>query len=369
MHGQFSTAETDPFSAYVLAYAHEQDAGLGQRLAGRSTGLSRFGVGLLTTALARRRTDTDTLQHAIAAARAPRAQGGGALVRDPATGGGRGDFLHFGRDLRATSVAVQALTVLGKTREAGELVNGILAERERDGTWGSTYNNLWALYGLSAYADATGRQEGVVPISVRLGGRVVATLRINPRDRVKEITLPFSALPAPGHSAELELRAGGANVRYSAVMRWVVDLARERPTEHGLRVERELRDADTDALVTSPRVGQVLRVRLKLVSRDALSQVALTDRLPAGFEPIDTSLATERHRAEGEGDRWTWSWREIHDERVAFFADALGAGEHRAEYLVRVTRPGEFLRPAASAEAMYDPSIWGTGGVEHVTIR
>ena len=121
--------------------------------------------------------------------------------------------------------------------------------------------------------------------------------------------------------------------------------------------------------MTSPRVGQILRVRLSVTSDVDLRQLAVTDRLPAGLEPIDTSLETSARRIRDEGGTvWLWTFREIHDERVAFFADYFYGGTSTAEYLARASRSGDFTRPAATTEAMYDPRIWGRSDIERVTI-
>ena len=52
-------------------------------------------------------------------------------------------------------------------------------------------------------------------------------------------------------------------------------------------------------------------------------------------------------------------------------ANILGALRelgHTAEYLVRATRTGKFIRPAASAEAMYEPGVFGHGAIDTVTV-
>jgi uncharacterized protein YfaS (alpha-2-macroglobulin family) len=366
MHGQFSTAETAPFAAYVLAYARQGDGGLGAQLTDRRAALSRFGLGLLASALERREANADALLGELDAARSARS-GGGVLVRDPSTDAG---FMSFGRDLRATSSAVQALVAAGKTDQASDLVAGILAERRPDGSWGTTYNNLWALYALSTYADSARKSAEGTIVVVRLDGRELARTRIGAHTQVERISVPYASLvAADGRPRRLEIVAPrDAAVRWSARLRYATDLEHQSAESSGLTVSRTLLDADTGALVTSPRVGQLLRVRLSVTSTADREQVALTDRLPAGLEPVDTNLETEQRRVQTAGDDWTWSWRELHDERVAYFADDLSAGTHTAEYLARATRSGEFLRPAISAEAMYDPDVHGTGTVERLTV-
>ncbi|MFW5920445.1 MAG: alpha-2-macroglobulin family protein, partial [Polyangiales bacterium] len=367
MHGQFGDEETAPFAAYVLAHAKQQDDGLGQTLAGQHAELSRFSVGLLANAMTRRRQRdaTDPLFDAIERAR--RNARSGALVREK---GGDGGVLHHGRDLRATSSAVQALVEAGRLDEAERLVAGIIAQRDDDGTWGHTYNNLWALYALSTYADAVDRGRATVPVEVSIGDWK-RTVRITPSAKARQIAVPASALPEAGRSEVLKVRGGREDddVRASVRLRYALDAAHQRPEDHGFRVERELFDAETGEVVESPQVGQLLRVRLTVHADGSQRQVAVVDRLPAGFEPIDTRLETATRRAQAGGSDYRWSWREIHDERVSFFADHLPAGESTAEYLARASRSGELVRPAPTAEAMYDPARWGRGEVSHLVIR
>ena len=366
MHGQFSTAETAPFAAYVLAYARQDDRGLGAQLTDRRASLSRFGLGLLASALEQREASAQLLLADLDTARAARS-GGGVLVHDPAADAG---FMSFGRDLRATSSTVQALVAAGKTDQASDLVAGILAERQPDGSWGTTYNNLWALYALSSYAGSVRKTAEGATVVVRLDGRELARTRISATTQVERISVPYAALVgADGRPRQLEITAPhDAGVRWSARLRYATDLAHQTAASHGLSVARTMLDAETGAVVTSPRVGQLLRVRLSVTSTVAHQQIALTDRLPAGLEAVDTNLATEQRRVAAAGDDWTWIWRELHDERVAYFADHLAAGTHTAEYLARATRSGDFVRPALSAEAMYDPAVHGIGVVERVSV-
>jgi alpha-2-macroglobulin len=362
MHGQFNDAETQPFAAYVLARAERGDDTLSTSLAGREATLSRFSVGLLANALSRSSASAPLF---AALERAEVDGRSGKMIDEGAPAG----FMEYGSDLRATSSAVQALVAEGRVAEAEDLVAGILASRDPSGGWGSTYNNLWAIYALSAFSSAVERTQGPATVTVVLGTETIATVRVGAGQSIERVVIPADRLPAPGNRTELTIRtAGGSSARYSARLRYVAEVSAQRAEEHGLRVTRALLDADTGRPVTSPRVGQLLRVRLTLRSEGDLQQVALTDRLPAGFEPVDTSLATSERRARDQGDPWTWTFREIHDERVAFFANHLHGGEHTAEYLVRASRSGEFVRPAPTSEAMYDPRVWGRGEVERVRI-
>ncbi len=364
MHGQFSSQETRPFAAYVLAHAQRDDSGLSTRLAGEHANLTRFSVGLLANALSRReRAEAGPLFASLDVAIAE--VDGVRLVQDP-TAGGR--FMRYGADLRATSSAVQALVAADRRQDAADLVAGILERRRPDGTWGTTYNNMWALYALTTYASASRRGAAGGSVEIRIGDRVVRRARLAGSARAQQIVIPASSLPRSGRSERLTITASaGSDLRYAARLRYVMAADRQEPTSSGLTISRQLFDARSGRRVEHPTVGQILRIRLTVRSSRPIDQVAVTDHLPAGFEAIDQRLAT-RGVGGAEVGGSPWAWQEIHDERVTFFANRLHAGSRSAEYLARATRSGEFVRPAPRAEAMYDPTIYGLGEIERVVV-
>ena len=108
-------------------------------------------------------------------------------------------------------------------------------------------------------------------------------------------------------------------------------------------------------------------MRLTVEAPDDRRQVAVTDRLPAGFEAVNARLATEQQRV-GAEESWQWVSSEVRDERVSFFAHYLDRGTVSAEYLARVSRSGEFVWPAATVESMYRPGEDARTGLDQVTV-
>ena len=86
--------------------------------------------------------------------------------------------------------------------------------------------------------------------------------------------------------------------------------------------------------------------------------VLVEDPLPAGLEPIDTSLATSQKVKAGQKSR-VWTRVELHDDRVALFATYLRPGTHTFTYLARATTAGVFRVLPAHAEMMYAPEVSG----------
>ena len=164
-----------------------------------------------------------------------------------------------------------------------------------------------------------------------------------------------------------------------------------KPDIQGLVVERWYERFDNGAPVARVNEGDLVRVRLRITAPADREFVAVEDPLPAGLEPIDLGLATsslspfttpetERARATGDRDRdgpfwqavlyggwddghWSpWEHKELHDDRVSYFARMLWTGSYTASYVARATTAGSFVVPPAYAEEMYNPALQGRSG-------
>ena len=111
--------------------------------------------------------------------------------------------------------------------------------------------------------------------------------------------------------------------------------------------------------------------------------VAVTDPLPAGFEPVESWFATtartlnqdriERDDAEQSWESW---WErggfdhvERHDDRVLLFATRLAEGAHEFTYVARATTAGTFRTAPARAEEMYEPEVFGRTATAVITVQ
>jgi uncharacterized protein YfaS (alpha-2-macroglobulin family) len=82
---------------------------------------------------------------------------------------------------------------------------------------------------------------------------------------------------------------------------------------------------------------------------------ALGDTGQPGYDP-DTGFDDE---PAAWWSSWVFNRRELHDDRVAFYATRMPAGVHVQSYLVRATTPGDYAHPAATVEEMYAPETFG----------
>lgn len=244
----------------------------------------------------------------------------------------------------------------------------------------------------TALAEFTIRHRGTAATLIASGARPAGTPgRITLRaleGAAQDTTISLNGLIEPrGDSAVLTLRVAAPDgpVYYALT---VDEVPRDReltPDTRGMTVERWYERFDDGSPVTDVQEGDLVRVRLRITVPADREFVALEDLLPAGLEAVDLSLRTmrgigafsthvsdsirlarDREAAQGTrfgawyGSWWTpWEHSEKRDDRVVFFARILWAGTYTASYLARATTPGEFIRPPAHAEEMYNPGLNG----------
>jgi uncharacterized protein YfaS (alpha-2-macroglobulin family) len=164
-------------------------------------------------------------------------------------------------------------------------------------------------------------------------------------------------------------------VFYNAVLYKVRPEPVATELSRGFDLRREYLGLESGAPVAKVKVGELVKVRVHLDTPEGRRYVALSDPLPAGFESVNSRLATERdvQREEAGGDDdapgddddysdnygWFWDYRALRDERTDWFIDGLGRGKRHIDYVIRATHAGTFTVPPARAEEMYHPSVMG----------
>ena len=241
----------------------------------------------------------------------------------------------------------------------GPLVIGLLATRTQ-GRWENTQENLYSLVALADLARVRAASGGA-KITVTAGGKSLYA------GALKGAEVRRLAVPNDGQGAgSLVIETDGAPVYYLARLHSVRVLD---PTarQAGMTVVREYLDGESERRLSQAKVGQLVKVRLKIQSQSSRSHVAVVDRLPAGLEPVLDRFKPKDQEEDDEGRiHWWWMAQEtrwqnqqLHDDRVELFADVLVAGETTHEYLTRAMSAGSFTAPGTLAEMMYKPTVNG----------
>jgi hypothetical protein len=309
------------------------------------------------------------------------------------------DWWTMSSNTRTTALAMQALgradpgnyLIPNAVRYlmAGNPTNGGDMQRVYRRT---TQESATTLIALSEYIAQSGELEGDYSYSAALDGKSIGEGKINRDNLDTPINIVFSMADVKlGGASELELerqagagQSGKGRLYYSVRMRYYQDAKSIQPLDQGITVAREYIAVDTDTLtptgelVTQAKLGDVVQVRLTINAPEDIYHLAVEDMLPAGLEPLDTSLKTVSAAAqdptleEAGNERpywWYWSQTEIHDNRVALFATDLRQGTYTYTYLARASTPGTFETLPTTAYQMYEPEVFGrsAGAVFTVT--
>lgn len=284
--------------------------------------------------------------------------------------------------LRTHAAALLAFGASGpKGDMGGKLLTGLIKRKVGYGGWGNTQENV---YGIMGVAKLAGRPGGDVPKAELTVGNTL--LAMDSLEAVGKGTRRYTTTGAAAGVKDSEAgvvrvkldKRVGAPTFITVRARYEVPLTRENRAAfaHGFEVKRTYETMEGQPLEGKPiPLGSVVRVRVTLQSKEARNYVAVDDKLPAGLEPLNSSLATTEKLELGEPTPATakglevLSFQETRDSRVAFFADELPPGEYQWVYLARATTPGHFIRPPASVEAMYEPQVNGGTSIEDVVIQ
>lgn len=313
----------------------------------------------------------------------------GQLLRQAQSANGqsfwRGDSLRYGswtsNDVETTAYVVRALLAVDPQHpKLAEGLAWLLTQRSGNGRYVTTKDTAAVVLTLAEY----------VTVSRELDPQLDVTLTVNGQQRqlsfdwedlgkpAQVITIPGDRLRDGANTVRLD-RNGRGVLYFTATLEQTVRRQRFNALDRGIQVRREFFtvtesvDANGQVLETETplsgavKIGDRVRVKLEVgvSAGGTVEHVNIEDRFPVGFEVVQ-----EEQRPAFWGG-WTW-WRsakEIHDDKVVFFATSLrDSGQtYSYSYDLRAEVGGRFFALPCFAEAVYAPATHGrsTG----VTIR
>jgi alpha-2-macroglobulin len=295
---------------------------------------------------------------------------------------------------RTTAMVLRALIAIDHQHPlASRLARGLLASREH-GQWRSTQEAAWALLALDDYRKVSEAEVPSFDARVWIGADLALDAPFRGRSaRARGVTVPIAKVFAqPGAPLSFQVDGTG-DLFYEAKLSYARRDLPSDPIDRGISVRKLVRavsaDGLADALATVPAqtqthvpLGGLVLVDLVVMTTTPRLQVVVDDPLPAGLEPVDSTLATtaasisvdsgdsdegadgaDGNNADAVASGTAWgsseSHREMRDDRVLTFVDSMAAGMYRYRYLARATTAGVFVVPPTKAECMYEPAVFG----------
>ena len=131
---------------------------------------------------------------------------------------------------------------------------------------------------------------------------------------------------------------------------------------NGLEVYREILGKNNEA-ATRTKLGDQLHVRMHVRSlqRQLITNVAIVDLLPGGFEVVDSSIHTGTCAIPGV------DYVDVREDRAVFFVTAP-TNALEIDYQIKSCNRGDFVVPPVFAQSMYDRNVKGRGVGGRITV-
>jgi len=297
---------------------------------------------------------------------------------------------YWNSNVRSTAIVLNSLVrASADPEQIRPIVRWMMAAR-KNGRWGNTQENAHAMESLVSYYR---RYEATVPDFTgvaMVGERVVAREQFKGRSTQssgRDLPMADLAATAPaGTTRPLTFtRDGAGTLFYNARLRYASDSLFQQGLDNGVHIERTFApyvETGTRPAQTTFKAGDLITITLTLRLTKERRFVAVTDPLPAGFEPLESWFATTARSIgttpvqDGEPPSWETFWErggfdhvERHDDRVQLFATRLAEGRHQFTYVVRATTAGTFRTAPARAEEMYEPEVFGRTATAVITVQ
>ncbi|MGI8906434.1 MAG: MG2 domain-containing protein [Candidatus Sumerlaeaceae bacterium] len=289
-----------------------------------------------------------------------------------------------------------ALDTNSGAAEVPQLVDRLQKLRGRDGHWGTTQDNAFAIWALGKYTKKISGTPQDFTGSIRGAARSF--------DFQSSESLHVS-MEDVTNAAVVEVSGQGR-----AYLAWTVEGVPTKldttSVSRGISVERIFLDRKNRRL--DPRnlqQGQLVVVEVKLQSARSLKNVVIEDLLPAGLEIENANLATseqisgdssehtaddsdegaaadeENEPSDAEADNEPSDTQgagglniqrtDARDDRMLAFVDLDGSGsaiKGTFRYAARAVSQGTFVLPPVQASCMYDPEIQARSGAGTVVV-
>jgi len=273
---------------------------------------------------------------------------------------------------RANSILLNCLMELDPSNYLiPKIAKSLVKIRNSSGHWGNTQSNCFSLVALSKYFE---KYENITPryrTQIWQNNTYIGDCQYtNYSTETHQFKIPFTQMQPTDESPALILsKQGEGRMYYRMAITYALTDTNTPPQDKGFKVSRTYSPVDQpdDVKIIDNLIyvvaGKKVKVTLVLETVESRYHVALVDKLPSGFEVINTALkGTEKLPTEATPRRWFYPWyshQNLRNERVECFAGYISAGKYTYSYYARATSIGRFQTPPVSSEEMYNPEICG----------
>lgn len=251
-----------------------------------------------------------------------------------------------------------------------------LVRQRRGGMWDTTKDTAQVIIALADVLLKTGEASSTYQARVKLDGKQIATLDVQPGSTIRENVIVGAAdLPPGEHTLDIQMEGTGTFYWSGALSYGVAPT----PRTNGIRVQRTYRRISVDALPDGTfkenlhpigpegvQSGDRLQVDVTMEADNEVPFVIVEDPLASGAEVLPGTFTNPA----GSGGWPYWaSHFEVRDQKVAVFARYLPKGKSELSYRVTMEVPGQITASPAVARNMYVPDINGNSAATTVVVH
>lgn len=285
---------------------------------------------------------------------------------------------HFGIGISAktaTAGVVHALLTVDPHHPLVIPLVSFLLQQKSQAAFVSTAETREVLRALSLFRERFPRSENDILVKIGLNATELMQMPLSPSKPADQIFLPADKLP---QKMDMTLSTEGEGkdlVVYKMAYTAFLKQERAYDWDQGIALHREYYDLKGNRVDDADlKHGETYKVVLNLFFADDGDFIVIDEPFAAGLKPLNFALATAGH-VQDKTDFTLHALmpfvthREFHDRKILLFIDHVGRGFYDFSYFATATNRGEFNVPQALAFEMYTPEVFGTTGIETLSVH
>ncbi|MBA2661600.1 MAG: hypothetical protein H0U74_04855 [Bradymonadaceae bacterium] len=272
-------------------------------------------------------------------------------------------------DRRRRAVILNVFFDLFGNHPGGEALAEAIAKdlsSDRPSRWYTTQEIIWSVTGLGKWYRDSLNSSGKAALVAN--GRTLEPVETKGRTEMNWALTRASEYD----QLHLDVTAQEGRLYLMTSSEGVRDKPNARYGGTGLTITREYLNADGTPLGPKQKLGDLAYVRIQLTntSPTALTNVALVDRLPAGWEIENPRLGRDTLPNWARNKKlWASDHLNMRDDRLETFGGLKQRETVELIYAARATLAGTFHVPSVEAEGMYDPDVWARAPMGSIEIE
>jgi uncharacterized protein YfaS (alpha-2-macroglobulin family) len=294
-----------------------------------------------------------------------------------------------GPPIATTTEALDALLALSPSDPFVPAAVRWLMLARQGPAWDCPHDSAQAIAALATFARAAreGKADFQYRVTVDGGVKVSGQYRGANQRTIRNLNVPIAALHRGQPSALVVSRQpqggtfGPGPLYYVARLRYYLPAAAISPRSAGVSVSRRYLNLQGKP-IAGASAGSAVKVELTVHTGATLVYLQLSDPIPAGIEPIDSSLNTSQHglfRAPqysyqpfttGPQDLTDYlTHTDLRDDGVDLYAYYLPSGTYKYSYLAQAAVPGRYdVAPTHVSETFF-PEVFGRSAGQSFVVR